>query len=110
MRSCEKRERNRTQRRWSNSVNLSVFAVVFLLASPLGFSETTLSFVEGNPIPTKCNAVAAGDLDGDGDLDAFLARSDGRPDEVWINDGGGSFIDSGQRLGDSLALGDLDSD
>jgi subtilisin family serine protease len=61
--------------------------------------------------------VALGDLDGDGDIDAFTANSDvdgAQPDEVWLNDGSGYFIDSGQRLGNSLsraiALADLDAD
>jgi subtilisin family serine protease len=61
--------------------------------------------------------VALGDLDGDGDVDAYTANSelDGAlPDEIWLNDGSGLFIDSGQRLGDTLsravALGDLDGD
>ena len=69
-------------------------------------------------------AVALGDLDGDGDLDAFLANSghldaamemvDFDPNEVWLNEGHGAFTDSGQRLGDqrsySVAVGDLDGD
>ena len=58
-------------------------------------------------------AVALGDLDGDGDLDAYVARNSARS-TVWFNDGTGSFTDSGQNLGDdrswSVALGDLDSD
>ncbi len=67
-------------------------------------------------------AVALGDLDGDGDLDAFEAnrggfseyeKSDSR-DMVWLNDGFGNFRDSGQRLslsdGYSVALGDIDGD
>ena len=69
-------------------------------------------------------AVALGDLDGDGDLDAFVANSahlddamemvDFDPNEVWLNDGHGAFVDSDQRLGSqrsySVALGDLDGD
>ncbi len=62
-------------------------------------------------------SVALGDLDGDGDLDAFVANSDvsePQPNEVWLNDGSGSFADSGQRLGAEVsrgvALGDLDGD
>ena len=61
--------------------------------------------------------VALGDLDGDGDLDAFIANSEPdsrKADEVWLNNGHGIFTDSGQRLGNTLsraaALGDLDGD
>jgi len=66
---------------------------------------------------TYCRAVALGDLDADGDLDAFLTngRNEGiEPNTVWLNDGSGRFGDSGQRLGEadshSVALGDLDAD
>jgi len=59
-------------------------------------------------------AVALGDLDGDGDLDAFVVNNSGDPDRVWLNNGHGSFTDSGQSLdpgeGDGVALGDLDGD
>ena len=60
-----------------------------------------------------------GDLDGDGDLDAFLAnglseRDYGRANTIWLNDGHARFADSGQRLSDRIsqdvALGDLDGD
>ena len=61
--------------------------------------------------------VALGDLDGDGDLDAFVANRGsnfGLPNKVWLNDGLGNFTDSGQSLGNSssrsLSLGDLDGD
>jgi hypothetical protein len=58
--------------------------------------------------------AALGDLDGDGDLDAFVANRRQQPNTVWLNDGTGVFRDSGQRLGESdstgLALGDLDGD
>jgi uncharacterized repeat protein (TIGR01451 family) len=59
--------------------------------------------------------VKLGDLDGDGDLDAFIGNVWTHiPNEVWFNDGLGHFNDSGQRLGnattESVALGDLDGD
>jgi uncharacterized repeat protein (TIGR01451 family) len=58
-------------------------------------------------------AVALGDLDGDGDLDAFVG-TEGQGNEVWLNDGNGYFLDTGQRLGSAIsadvALGDLDGD
>ena len=57
--------------------------------------------------------VALGDVNGDGDLDAFVALYD-QPTKVWLNDGNGNFSDSGQSLGgtnsEGLALGDLDGD
>jgi hypothetical protein len=69
------------------------------------------------PIP----AAALGDLDQDGDLDAFVVVSKPRAgtssslaDRVLLNDGTGMLTDSGQRLGESdsnsVALGDIDAD
>jgi hypothetical protein len=61
--------------------------------------------------------AALGDLDGDGDLDAFIAngdRSGKYPSSVWLNDGKGSFTNSGQELGTTFfgwpVLGDLNGD
>jgi hypothetical protein len=61
-------------------------------------------------------SVGLGDLDDDGDLDAFVANAgdNGGANRVWINDGTGVFTDSGQLLGEGVslvvALGDLDGD
>jgi hypothetical protein len=60
--------------------------------------------------------VGLGDLDADGDLDAFIANGGywSGANRVWINDGTGVFTDSGQLLGSghslAVALGDLDGD
>ena len=59
------------------------------------------------------HGVSLGDVDGDGDLDAFVANSR-TGNRVWVNDGSGIFTDSGQSLGDhyshGVTLGDVDGD
>lgn len=69
-------------------------------------------------------AAALADLNGDGHLDVFLANGrpfdqdwefgPAQPNTVWLNDGQGTFNDSGQALGQAeslaVALGDVDGD
>lgn len=63
---------------------------------------------------SRSSDVELGDLDGDGDLDAFVANRNYEANRVWLNDGNASFVDSGNSLGSSyslgVALGDLDND
>jgi Ca2+-binding RTX toxin-like protein len=58
--------------------------------------------------------ASASDLDGDGDVDLFVANEGNQPDKVLLNMGGGIFVDSGQRLGNSssgdVVTADLDLD
>jgi hypothetical protein len=58
--------------------------------------------------------VALGDVDGDTDLDAFVTNNFPDANTVWLNDGSGSFSNSGQQLGSTtsydVALADLDGD
>ena len=62
---------------------------------------------------TSSYGVELGDLDGDGDLDAYVANN-GLGNRVYLNDGTGVFADSGQSLGDhasrEVSLGDVDGD
>ncbi len=74
------------------------------------------TFVLASVYPEASDGFASGlgDLDGDGDLDLFVARGHDLPNKVLLNGGAGHFTDSGQALGTAystaLALGDLDGD
>ena len=64
--------------------------------------------------PGKWACFALGDLNGDGETDVFVSNFT-LPNEIWLGDGAGGFIDSGLRLGGdeangASALGDLDAD
>jgi hypothetical protein len=58
----------------------------------------------------RSTEVKLGDMDGDGDLDAFVAGWGSS--DLWMNNGNGIFRDSGAAFGegDDLELGDLDLD
>lgn len=62
------------------------------------------------------DAIAIGDLDGDGDSDAYFGNRSfsQNPDEVWLNDGTGLFSNTAQLIGNetsaNVLLGDMDSD
>ena len=61
---------------------------------------------------TCCLGAGLDDLDGDGDIDTFLATAIGY--QVWLNDGQGHFVNSDQELESectgSPVLADLDAD
>lgn len=78
--------------------------------SHVWFNDGTANFQESSQIFGGNCSFSGGlaDLDGDGDLDIIL---DGN--EILLNDGAGTFIDSQQRLAgpaDMMALGDVDGD
>lgn len=57
--------------------------------------------------------AALGDLEGDGDLDAVFANPMRNHGAVWLNDGRGTFVDTGQQLtqyGHGVKLADFDGD
>jgi len=58
--------------------------------------------------------IALGDLNNDGELDAFFTRPNGEGNTVWLNTGNGIFSNTLQALGNAtshaVALGDLDDD
>ena len=77
-----------------------------------GFTE-----ISGGLGNAETRAVALGDLNGDGTIDAFVANSgtpgdpdtdnDGAPNEIWLNDGSGNFSlsdNNGVAIGNNTTL------
>lgn len=92
---------------------LPLFALLPLTLVIAAAGPGELFVNSGQPLSESLtNQVALADVDGDMDLDAFLAKSGSN--EVWFNNGGAVFTNSGQLLGTDLsygvALGDLDGD
>ena len=95
-------------------------AITERLAFQVWFNDGSGTFINsGQSLPSSnAQRVALGDLDSDGDLDAFMTHTGssdaGEGNTVWLNDGHGTFFDSGLRLGHAyslgIALGDLDGD
>ncbi len=85
-------------------------------ALPSGPVDIIPGFVDSSQTPgTGENvSVALGDIDGDGDLDIVSGNTNGEGNQVWTNNGLGSFTNTGQSLGTnstvSVALGDIDGD
>ena len=109
--------------------NQHQFSLMDATATGLGLQDSTSSVESSLEVTSPSNVtftdsgqslgssksfgVSLGDVDGDGDFDAFVANK-GQSNKVWINDGNGTFTDSGQSLGTSdsrgVELGDVDND
>lgn len=90
------------------------WSILLLLAASTGISQTA-DFTAGWQEQGRAASfgIAVGDVDGDGDADAYVADFDGM-DTLWLNDGSGNLTDSGQSLdtgrGSFPILGLIDGD
>jgi hypothetical protein len=88
-----------------------ISSTVWQFRAAVGVSRGVFTSGWSSASSTQGADVALGDLDGDGDLDTFVANVN-QANQVWLNEGGGVFTDSLPGLGSSdsrgIALGDLD--
>lgn len=99
---------------------LSALLVLLVLAGsagatpPIG-SGLTIEFADSGQSHGSSDSlsVSLGDLDGDGNRDAYVANW-GQPNRIYFGDSSGAFTNSSQSLGSGAsqgtALGDLDGD
>jgi hypothetical protein len=75
------------------------------------FREGGIDLTDG---AVHVHGLDLGDLDGDGDLDVMMAVASHHSNEVWLNDGRGTFTEGRQDLrsplGHALVMADLDGD
>jgi imidazolonepropionase-like amidohydrolase/L-ascorbate metabolism protein UlaG (beta-lactamase superfamily) len=93
---------------WSLPATAETRLAVAEPASSVSFEKSEQTFAS---VPTY--QIGLADLDGDGDLDAVFSNGQANISQVWLNDGGGFFSDSGQGLGKyghGVNVGDLDGD
>ena len=93
-----------------------IFLSVILTLSPALLAQVNFTLSASMTCPNT-DAIAVADLDGDGDVDIFVTcgvYNQGVANRVYLNQGDGTFVDSGQRLGNlnsfGVALADLDLD
>src|SRR5262245_27433991 len=101
-----------------STMRVRVFLASVLLGSAAPVSAQRFGFTHQMLPPDRdpSEAVAIGDLDGDGDLDLFRA-TDPQPPRIYLNDGAGAFVDltplvvsSWAGNSEAVALGDVDGD
>ena len=61
-------------------------------------SFVSITIEAGLNRPSRGLGVIAGDLDGDGVLDLYVAN-DGEPNQAWLGDGSGGFHDAAMEMG-----------
>ena len=75
------------------------------------FTDTAAAAgVEGGQPAEGSTAAAFADVDGDGDVDLFVAGYDPSPTQLFINDGGGTFTDEAADRGVLLQIPEGEED
>jgi len=89
----------------------------FTVQAAVGPGQFTSVFSNyGSSSGADSKALAVGDIDGDGDIDAVIAHRNGQQNTAYLNNGTGSLTASVQNYGtgadnsEAIALGDMDGD
>jgi hypothetical protein len=101
--------------RTASAVLVAVVSIAVVVSLGAAAEGSSVAFTQSQQAfaSQRTSYVALGDLDGDGDLDAVFANMERSPSQIWLNDGAGHLIDSGQTLtswGHGVGLGDFDQD
>jgi len=95
---------------------LDIFAAAYSGGSEVWYNDGNGTFTNSNQdlAGSSCTQAALADFDDDGDLDAYISRTNGTPNTVWLNNGSGIFTDTFQSLGGAFSNGaaaaDVDDD
>lgn len=88
---------NKTIQVWTGLAACVALSVPVAIAADFNFLSSTL--YSGPTMPGFGMGLSAHDIDHDGDVDLFVPTPQGTPNQVFINQGDGTFVEAASSLG-----------